>query len=79
MKIVNNKPSKIAAMKNFWDRKKGAIAITATATTVGLVVIMRAQQKTVDKFLQEHDLQEEFWKFIGADREEIEEFRNNSL
>lgn len=73
------KTSKTEALKDFWNRKKGAIAVTATATTIGMVAICRAQNKQFDKFLGEQGLREEFWKFIGATEEEIEDFAKNPL
>lgn len=76
MENSETKPSKLAAAKDFWNRKKGAIAITATATTVGMVALCRAQNKQFQKFLEEHEMTEEFWKFIGATEEEIKEFTN---
>jgi hypothetical protein len=79
MDVSEKKTSKLESLKDFWDRKKGVLAVTATATTIGMVAICRAQNKQFEKFLGEHDLKEEFWKFIGADEEEIAEFLNNPL
>ncbi len=67
------KPSKTEALKEFWNRKKGVLAVTATATTIGLVMIMRGSNKTLSAFLKENGLEEEYWRFIGADEEEIAE------
>lgn len=79
MEDSQTKTTKLEALKDFWDRKKGVLAVTATATTIGMVAICRAQNRTFEKFLGEHDLKEEFWKFIGADEEEIAEFLKNPL
>lgn len=73
------KPSKTEAIKDFWNRKKGTLAVAATATTIGMVALMRAQGKQFQEFLKAQGMEEEFWKFIGADEEEIAEFQNNPL
>lgn len=70
------KPSKTEALKEFWDRNKGKLAVTATLTTVGLVMILRGSNKSLSAFLKENGLEEDYWKFIGADEEEIAEFKN---
>lgn len=77
MENSETKTTKAEALKDFWDRKKGAIAVTATATTVALVVVMKKQQKTVYEFLEEKGMKEEFWKHIGATAEDIEYFNAN--
>lgn len=79
MENSEKKTSKTEALKDFWNRKKGVLAVTATATTIGMVAICRAQNKQFEKFLGEHDLKEEFWKFIGATEEEIQEFKTNPI
>lgn len=79
MENSETKPSKLDAAKDFWNRKKGAIAITATATTVGMVALCRAQNRTFEKFLEEKGMKEEFWKFIGATEEEIQDFIKTPL
>lgn len=71
---IESKTTKIESLKNFWDRKKGVVAVTAIATTVGMIALMRGQQKTVNGFLEENDLMAEFMKYIGADEEELAPF-----
>jgi predicted negative regulator of RcsB-dependent stress response len=75
MEINATKPNKIESLKNFWDRKKGTIAVTAIATTAGMVALMRAQQKTVNGFLEGNDLMEKFMEYLGADEEELAPFK----
>ncbi|QFG09329.1 hypothetical protein SEA_SLOOPYJOE_34 [Arthrobacter phage Sloopyjoe] len=74
MDISDKKTSKTEALKDFWDRKKGAIAVTATATTVAMVALCRAQNKQFQQFVKEQGVETEFWKFIGATEEEIQDF-----
>lgn len=79
MDISDKKTSKSEALKDFWDRKKGAVAVTAVATTVAMVALVRSQNKQFQKFLKEQDMEAEFWKFIGATEEEIEDFIKNPI
>lgn len=65
---------KLESTKRFWDRNKGKLAVIATATTIGMVMLSRAQAKTVDGFLKEKGLLEEFWTYIGADEDDIASF-----
>lgn len=74
MDINETKTSKLDSIKNFWDRKKGTIAVTAIAATGGMVMLMRAQQKTINGFLEENDLMEKFYEYIGADEDDIASF-----
>lgn len=74
METEATKTTKLESIKNFWDRKKGTIAITAIATTGAMVMLMRAQQKTVNGFLEENDLMEKFYEYIGADEDDIVSF-----
>jgi hypothetical protein len=66
--------SALDSAKEMWDRNKGKIAVITTATTIGMVLIMRANRRTVDAFLEQEGLMEDFWKFIGADEDDIESF-----
>lgn len=75
METNETKTTKIESLKNFWDRKKGTIAVTAIATTGAMVALMRAQQKTVNGFLEENDLMEKFYEYIGADEDDIASFK----
>lgn len=75
METNETKTTKIESLKNFWDRKKGTIAVTAIATTVGMVALMRGQQKTVNGFLEENDLMGKFMEYLGADEEEMAPFK----
>lgn len=79
MEISDKKTSKTEALKDFWDRKKGAVAVTAVATTVAMVALCRAQNKQFNQFIKEQDIEVEFWKFIGATEEEIQDFIKNPL
>lgn len=65
---------KLESAKKIWDKNKGKIAIIATATTVGLVMVLRSNQKSVEGFLTEKGLLEEFWTYIGADEDDIASF-----
>lgn len=75
MELNETKPTKIESLKNFWDRKKGTVAVTAIATTAGMVILMRTQMKTVNGFLEENDLMEKFMEYIGADEDDIASFK----
>ena len=68
--------SALVSTKKVWDKNKGKIAIIATATTVGMVLLSRGYRNTVEEFLEQNDMLEDFWTFIGADEDDIESFKN---
>lgn len=68
--------AKLDSAKRIWDEKKGTLAVIATTTTVGMVMLMRANQRTVNGFLEENDLMEDFFVYLGADEDEIAELHN---
>lgn len=46
--------------KKFWNDHKGKLAVAATITTIGMVAINQALQRTNQAFLEEKGLTEEF-------------------
>ena len=71
------KESKSEKLKRIWDNNKGKLAVVTTATTVGLVLLMRRNNDIYNKFIDEHGLKEEFFKYLGADEEELAELLND--
>lgn len=56
----------------FWNDKKGTIAVATTATTIGLVALMRMQRKTVNQFMDENDLTEQWNLWLYNPEEDVE-------
>ena len=70
---------KLESAKRIWNKNKGKLAVISTVTVVGLALILRDANRDLEQFLRDNDLLEDYWKFIGADENDIEYFKENPL
>lgn len=72
---TQTKSNKTETLRKFWDTNKTKLFVATTVILALGVAIQKSALKDHDNFLEENDLMDKFYEFIGADEDDIASFK----